>query len=119
MATMTKQVKTITGTFSYNQVATTLKNQKLQQMYDAGLTDGFCDGFNRFVLGNNYYNVSTRYFVDAASAQDWADWFMALSNEYNLGVVSTTVEGYIPDGTGTISIDGPTEWNVNYSPPPT
>ena len=118
MTTMTKQVKVTTGDFIYVEAANTLKYQKLQQMYDAGLTDGYCDGFNRFSSGNNYYNISTRYFVDAVSAQDWADWYLALNNEYQLGIIGAVVEDYIPGGTWTISIDGPTEWNVNYSPPP-
>jgi len=115
---LTKQVKTVMNSYNYNQMAETLKNQKLAEMYAAGKSDGYCDAFRRFRFASQFYAVSTRYFTDAVAAQEWSDYWSALNTEYALGITGISIENYIPNGTWTINIDGPNEWIVNYSPPP-
>ena len=123
MTTMTKQVKSIMNAYNWSDTSNTARLNKLQAMYNAGQTNGQADNFQRLgyingVQNATYYSITTRYFVDAAAAQEWATFWQALSDEYNIGVTSCVIEDYTPDGTWTVSIDGPTEWNVNYSPPP-
>jgi len=119
IGTLTKQVKIVMDAYRINTTAETSIVTQLNTMRAAGQTNGQSDRFSRsHYLEVGYYNVTTWYFVDAAAAQSWIDFYSGIVVEYNMATqFSCVIQDYDPNGSWQVNIAGPNAWNVHYAPP--
>lgn len=97
MPTMTKKT-----TVTYNTLllganpANVMRVEKLNEMFNAGKTDGYSESLYKLQCDGTSDNVVTmsgyRFWIDQAAADEWKDFIVALDQEYNQGLVEVLIE---------------------------
>lgn len=97
MSTMTKKT-----TVTYNAMllganpANIMRVEKLNEMFNAGKTDGYSESLYKLQCDGTADNVLSlvgyRFWSDQAAAEEWKDFIVTLDQEYSQGLVDVVIE---------------------------